>query len=912
MPRTLRMLQRVCLALLLVCWATPAPGADTPRATATQSGKLPNGVRFSVAEDRDAPMVAIAVSFAVGSGDDPAAAPGLAQLVGGVLEHADTRHLRDRDRAQLIRALGGYPWEPTVSVGPDYTTYSVLVPASAFKLALWLAADRAAFFADGVSPASVTEALQGLRAPSAASGEEWLSDLIAIARAAQYGRKHPYAHVVDPSLLQKLDARVVRNWVREQYVASRLVVNLAGQVDAKDATALIKQYFGDIATGSAGKRRYPTEKVPAPTSSVAGAGSALVLLWHTPRYMAAGDVELDVAARMLRERLGRRLTGEAALAKSVWVQQASRVGGSDFHIAIVSETSQHAAARKVIDEELAVLQAGKADPAVARGIALMQLETAQQHDELIERARWASSCWMHVGRPSCYQDYAGSFRRVTEVSVARVVRRYLSTAPFVVRAEPGGTGTLAHTDKASALAPVQTAPQKDAAFRYQPPGIDRAASFEPAFPVEFQLSNGARALVFPNPTVGVVRLTVGVNWRGAPPVWYAPTLFSDLVASARLKDGTKLSERLNAIPVHWERWASSDDTEYAVRALPDKLEPALQAIVEGFTSGELSKDVLEHSRDGLLKSMDSLAPRNELYQWIGATLVPRTTRYWSDPVTTRARLRAIQLPQLEQHRKQQVVGGQLFFLVSGPVEPGATRETLERSVKGLPARPAPPPKPIPLSKGVFLVDDGTKDAVELALVVPLGTSAKADYAANLALRLFFGLSATFTPNLTRPLAARSLSDASIRANVFPMDDQTDAEFRLYVSLKPDQLTPFVEALLEHMTTLREAPVHAASAAAARRELVDWLLERYSNARNQHASLVNIIGQRLGTDADLSLLRRIRHLSPADLQDVAKRYYRPEALRIVAVGPVKDAKPALEKLGLGPVRVLTSPLGGTKK
>lgn len=104
MPRTLRMLQRVCLALLLVCWATPAPGADTPRATATQSGKLPNGVRFSVAEDRDAPMVAIAVSFAVGSGDDPAAAPGLAQLVGGVLEHADTRHLRDRDRAQLIRA----------------------------------------------------------------------------------------------------------------------------------------------------------------------------------------------------------------------------------------------------------------------------------------------------------------------------------------------------------------------------------------------------------------------------------------------------------------------------------------------------------------------------------------------------------------------------------------------------------------------------------------------------------------------------------------------------------------------------------------------------------------------------------------------------------------------------------------
>ncbi|MDX1911535.1 MAG: insulinase family protein, partial [Saprospiraceae bacterium] len=96
---------------------------------------LPNGLRVLVHEDPSTPLVAVNVSYYVGSRDEQPDKTGFAHL----FEHlmfAGSKNVPDFD--EPLQRAGG---ENNAFTTNDYTTFYEIVPAENLETALWLESD---------------------------------------------------------------------------------------------------------------------------------------------------------------------------------------------------------------------------------------------------------------------------------------------------------------------------------------------------------------------------------------------------------------------------------------------------------------------------------------------------------------------------------------------------------------------------------------------------------------------------------------------------------------------------------------------------------------------------------------------------------------------------------------------------
>src|SRR5688572_16794742 len=130
------------VALLAACAAATAglvAMAATPiKKIQFTDTKLKNGLRVIVSEDRSAPVVAVAVSYNVGSRDERKGRTGFAHL----FEHMmfkGSENVGALEHPHLIFANGG---SMNGTTNKDRTLYYEVLPANQLDLALFLEADR--------------------------------------------------------------------------------------------------------------------------------------------------------------------------------------------------------------------------------------------------------------------------------------------------------------------------------------------------------------------------------------------------------------------------------------------------------------------------------------------------------------------------------------------------------------------------------------------------------------------------------------------------------------------------------------------------------------------------------------------------------------------------------------------------
>jgi zinc protease len=274
---------------------------------------LSNGLRVLVHEDRSTPLVAVNVSYFVGSRDENAEKTGFAHL----FEHlmfAGSKNVPDFD--EPLQHAGG---ENNAFTTNDYTTFYEILPAENVETAFWLESDR--MLALNISKKSldvqrkvVVEEFKEtcLNEPY---GDSWhhLSELMY--------NKHPYRWPVIglvPEHVENASLEDVRSFYQSWYTPSNAVLSIAGNIDPDEAAALAEKWFGGIPAGVLPNRQLPVEppqqgpawreviaKVPVP---------AIYLAFRTPARLDADfyavDLLSDVLAQGHSSRLYRRLLKE--------------------------------------------------------------------------------------------------------------------------------------------------------------------------------------------------------------------------------------------------------------------------------------------------------------------------------------------------------------------------------------------------------------------------------------------------------------------------------------------------------------------------------------------------------------------------------------------------------------------------
>ncbi len=277
---------------------------------------LPNGLRVLIHEDHSTPLVAVNISYDVGSRDENEDKTGFAHL----FEHlmfAGSKNAPDFD-GPLQRAGG----ENNAFTTNDYTTFYEILPAENLEIALWLESDRMLALnitkkALDVQRKVVVEEFKEtcLNEPY---GDSWhhLSDMMY--------HKHPYRWPViglKPEHVENATIEDVRGFYQRWYTPNNAVLSIAGKVHAADVLPLVEKWFASIPSGPAVHRQLPVE--PPQTGPIrrevkaAVPAAAVYLAFRMPARLHPDfypvDLLSDVLAQSHSSRLYRRLLKERAL-----------------------------------------------------------------------------------------------------------------------------------------------------------------------------------------------------------------------------------------------------------------------------------------------------------------------------------------------------------------------------------------------------------------------------------------------------------------------------------------------------------------------------------------------------------------------------------------------------------------------
>ena len=282
---------------------------------------LPNGLRVLVHEDHSTPLVAVNVSYFVGSRDEHPEKTGFAHL----FEHlmfAGSKNAPDFD--DPLQRAGG---ENNAYTTNDYTTFYEIVPAENLETALWLESDRMLSLSINkrsldVQRKVVVEEFKEtcLNEPY---GDSWhhLSEMMY--------QHHPYRWPViglAPEHVENATIQDVRSFYKNWYNPANAVLSIAGKVSTEEALTLAEKWFASIPATRAPIRQLVAEPpLSAPARKVVTAANvpvpAVFLAFRTParveKEFYSVDLLSDVLALGPSSRLYRRLLKERQLFSSI-------------------------------------------------------------------------------------------------------------------------------------------------------------------------------------------------------------------------------------------------------------------------------------------------------------------------------------------------------------------------------------------------------------------------------------------------------------------------------------------------------------------------------------------------------------------------------------------------------------------
>ena len=438
----------VLFTLTLLVSAQQAPPMQPLRFTDTT---LDNGLRVIIAEDHYAPVYALAISYKVGSRDERQGRTGFAHL----FEHMmfkGSENVGPGEHFYDVFTRGG---TMNGTTDTDRTLYFEALPKNELDLGLFLEADRMRSLK--VTQENLDNQRQAVKEerrlsvdnrPYGQSGEK-MDELV-------YDN-FAYHHLVIGSMAD-LDAAAVddvRQFFRTYYAPNNAVLALAGDLDAKDALARVRKYFGSIPRQEAPKAvdLAEPEKTAERRAKIDDKLARLTLVEIAYRIPEAANPDsraLSVLGSILgggqSGRLYQKLVQEKEVASFAECRLDNRSGPSKFEFfimvragktpeeveALLAEEIAKAAAEPVTERELARARAG-----IRRGAVSTRGSTLSMAISLAD----AAALFNDPGRIDT--EYAKRMA-VTAGDMQKAAKTYFRVANRVVvvtvPAAPGGPG----------------------------------------------------------------------------------------------------------------------------------------------------------------------------------------------------------------------------------------------------------------------------------------------------------------------------------------------------------------------------------------------------------------------------------------------------------------------------------------
>lgn len=403
---------------------------------------LENGLEVIFHQDDSDPVVAVALTFHVGSAREKEGKTGFAHLFEHLL-FLESENLGKGGLDKLNARVGGSGANGSTS--RDRTNYFQTVPSDALEKMLWAEADKLGFFINTVTEAVVSKEKQVVKNEKrqGVDNRPYGHSNYVIGKN-MYPEDHPYNWQVIGSLedLQNATLEDVKEFYNKWYVPNNCTLVVAGDFDAKQAREWVEKYFAEIKKGEEitplEKRRAElTETVKRYHEDNFARLPQLTMAWPSVETYHPDAYPLQILASLLTE-------GKKAPFQKVVVEEkqlSSNVSASSRHSELAGEfyLTIQAFPNTDLDEVYKGVQEAF-ERFESEGISNSDLDRIKAGIEtrfynglssVLGKAFQLAQYNIFAGDPSYINEDIERTMAVTQSDVKRVYERYIKDQAFV-------------------------------------------------------------------------------------------------------------------------------------------------------------------------------------------------------------------------------------------------------------------------------------------------------------------------------------------------------------------------------------------------------------------------------------------------------------------------------------------------
>ena len=428
----------VTLASLAALAGAPLRAQGTGRIP-VESYTLDNGLKVVLVEDHHAPVVAVDVTYNVGSRNEVQGKTGFAHLFEHMM-YQGSENVKKGQHMSLLEAAGAAGYNG--STHEDFTNYYEPVPSNRMNLALWLEADRMRSLAvtdtNFANQREVVKEERRMRVDNQPYGRAIFEAAYGIVDSASC---FPYAHSVIGSMddLNAGQTPDVQAFFKLYYAPNNATLVVAGDFDKAETKRLVQQYFGGIPRGAEPPAVSCTPKFNAGARrervlDTKAALPAVIQVYAIPAYDSPDYPALQLIGTVLGQgassRLNRTLAREQKLAagtQTLFSPFGPRRGPGQFSLlAIANQGVSVDSLDKALAAQVAELASnGITEAELTKAKNLYRADAIDDRQRALSLAQAVQMANLMLGDPNAVNTDLDRYQKVTLDDVRRVAATYL-------------------------------------------------------------------------------------------------------------------------------------------------------------------------------------------------------------------------------------------------------------------------------------------------------------------------------------------------------------------------------------------------------------------------------------------------------------------------------------------------------